>query len=398
MSTKLVTGISKGENASVVAREAANMAAGKLDGSPIGLVIVYCSSKYDYQEVVNTVRAATGNAPLIGCSTGGEFTEDQVYNESIAVGILASDSMKFFTAMASGLKENEMESAKKLAEALPSTVEGYPNKSAIVLIDGLAGKGEEISISIANVLGIDTTLTGGAAGDDLAFKVTHVFCNDEVATNAASICMIASKSPVVVSVRHGHTPLSGDLKVTKATANVLYEVNDRPAWEVWKEEAKEDAAKIGINVDELNDASKQGAFLLRYELGVPSDDKYKVRVPLAVNEDGSLNFACTIPQGMTFNIMKSVEEKQIESAKEAMELAVKNAGGAKIAGALVFDCVCRGIILGDKFAQAVDEFKKVLGAGVPVFGFETYGEICMSAGDFTGFHNTTSVIMLLPEN
>ncbi len=53
-------------------------------------------------------------------------------------------------------------------------------------------------------------------------------------------------------------------------------------------------------------------------------------------------------------------------------------------------------MLGDRFSEAVDGFKKVL-PGVPMLGWETYGEIRLEPGQFSGFHNTTSVVMLMPQ-
>ncbi len=69
--------------------------------------------------------------------------------------------------------------------------------------------------------------------------------------------------------------------------------------------------------------------------------------------------------------------------------------GAEVAGAVVFDCSCRGLILGDEFSSAVSAMRAEM-PGIPFIGFETYGEICMNANEFSGFHNTTSVVMLIP--
>lgn len=395
METKLGTGLAKGENSSEVAREAVEIAKNNLGTDKVDLALVFCSTKYNYQEVVNTVRQLTNNAPLIGCSTGGEFTQDRVEKESIAVGLISSDIMKFSTAIAEGLKEDEVATMKKLTESKPQTTDEYPYLAGILLIDGLAGKGEEAPINLFNMLGTDIILGGGAAADDLKFEKTFVFCDDKVSTNAASLCYILSRSPIFTSVKHGHTPLSEALKVTKAKGSILYEVDGRPAWEVWKEKTKEEAKKIGIDVDNLTTPTEIGAFLLRYELGILVGEEYKIRVPLSKNDDGSLNFACTIPEGITIHIMKSPKEDQILSARTAMEIAKQRAGDTKLAGALIFDCVCRAIILEEDFSSAVQEFKKILG-DVPFLGWETYGEICLRSGEFSGFHNTTSVVLLLP--
>ena len=89
------------------------------------------------------------------------------------------------------------------------------------------------------------------------------------------------------------------------------------------------------------------------------------------------------------------EEDQILSAKKAAEMALKAARGAKLAGVIIFDCACRAMILKDKFPQAVEEMKKIF-KSIPMIGFETYGEIAMEMGQLSGFHNTTTVIMLVP--
>jgi methyl-accepting chemotaxis protein len=70
-------------------------------------------------------------------------------------------------------------------------------------------------------------------------------------------------------------------------------------------------------------------------------------------------------------------------------------GGGACAGAIVFDCICRNLILGPKFSDAVGAIRQELG-DVPFAGFETYGEIALDAGDLSGFHNTTTVVLTIP--
>ena len=120
-----------------------------------------------------------------------------------------------------------------------------------------------------------------------------------------------------------------------------------------------------------------------------------IRAPLSRAADGSLGFACAIPEGAEFCITESVPDAQIESARHAAMQARERAG-AKLAGAIVFDCICRNLILGDRFSDAVDAIGAELG-GVPLAGFETYGEIALAAGDMSGFHNTTTVVLAVPE-
>jgi methyl-accepting chemotaxis protein len=93
-------------------------------------------------------------------------------------------------------------------------------------------------------------------------------------------------------------------------------------------------------------------------------------------------------------------ENQINAAEKAARIARKsaeNAGHSEFAGIIVFDCAHRQMLLGDRFSEAVDRFKRVL-PDVPMLGLETYGEIRLEPGEFSGFHNSTSVVLLLPSS
>ncbi|OEU84518.1 MAG: hypothetical protein BA865_04390 [Desulfobacterales bacterium S5133MH4] len=406
MATTLATGISKGKDSETVAKEAVSHAKEKLGGGRVDLAMVYCSSRYDYQKVVNVVRTSTDKAPLIGCSTAGEFTEVRVEGGSIAVGLISSDEMKFFTAMAEGVKEDPEIAVRSLANRLPGEVEGYPNLLAMFLIDGLAGVGEEVTVLASQIfeqifVGA-VRFVGGAAGDDMQHKETFVFTGDKVATNAACICLIASKKPLFAAVKHGHAPLSGPHKITRAEGNILYEVDGKPAWGVWKEVTAEAAWKRGIDVKKLATPLEIGPFLMNYELGLATgkEGEYKIRMPLGINEDGSLNLSCGIVEGSTFCVMDgSNVEDQINAVEDVAWIAKKsaeNAGYSEFAGGIVFECAVRRLMLGDRFSENVDRLKKVL-PGVPILGWETYGEILLEPGEFSGYHNTTSIILLLPK-
>jgi methyl-accepting chemotaxis protein len=237
-------------------------------------------------------------------------------------------------------------------------------------------------------------LAGGAAGDDLKMVSTHVACGTRAATDALVVAQIFSKRPLGLGVCHGHEPLSDRLRITKAKGSVVYEVEGRRAWDVWLEHTQKSASLRGVDVKSLP-ADQEGAFLLRYEAGLAVGNSFKIRAPLSRRPDGSINFSCGIPEGSIIRITESVPERQISSSREAARRARARLDGRSVAGALVFDCICRNLILGDQFQDAVRGISDELGS-VPLAGFETYGEIALDAGDMSGFHNTTSVVLAFP--
>ncbi len=398
MNTKFTTGIAKGENSFEVGKTAAKQALSKMN-EKINLSIVFSSSKYNYKEVIKGVREVTNNAPLIGCSTSGEFTEERTEKNSVAVALISSDSCKFFLGINSGLTEDPLGCFQDLNKKIimQEDIEKFPNKSALIICDGLTHKGEEIATS-ANMT-FDTEIFGGMAGDDMKVRETCVFMNDDSKTDAVVACKILSKSRIVFEVKHGHTPISPLLKITKASENILYTINNEPAWEVWKRYCKDDVKKTnGLDLDKTDSLMDVGTTLAVYELGIQAGNKYIIRWPLPsfnIFEDNKINFDTTISEGTRIRIMKSTKENQIKSAKEAVEKAISQIGKENVAGIIIFDCALRSMILKQDFLKAVKEINDV--ANVPLIGFEGYGEISMKIGDVSGFHNTTTVAILIPK-
>jgi methyl-accepting chemotaxis protein len=398
MTTQFATSIVEHEDSFEAGKEAAKQALSKLKGVQPSLVILFCSTQYDYSSVIRGIQKMVGEkVNLIGCTTAGQFTNDGINQEGVACALIASDAYRFFSGIGTLLKNNPMESLQNAIITFPKKVEGHPHQSAILLVDGLAGKGEETVLAAASLLGPEVKFAGAGAADNLSFKETAVFSNQEALTDAASICLIASRSPVIVSVNHGHHPISPPLRVTKAKENVLYEVEGKPALDVWKNFLRDRLRKEGVDVNSLS-LSDWSKIFLKYEAGfmIGTNSDYKIRFPISSQEDGSLNFVSTILEGSVIKIMESDPKDQIESARRSVEMAVKSIPkGTKLAGALIFDCACRKFILKEHFSQVVKAVHQELQT-VPFIGCETYGEIAMDKGQWSGFHNGTTVVMLFP--
>lgn len=391
--TKIATAMAKGSAAEAGERLVLDLE-DRLGGAEPVLLVAFCSTAQPLGQVAGRLASRFPRAALIGASTAGEFTEAGHEKGASAVFALAGD-YRVFAGIGTGLKADAERAVAQAVEGLPRALHGYPGKTALLLLDPLAGNGEEASLIASSLLGADVRLVGGAAGDDLRMQTTHVACGAKAASDAVVVGVIFSKQALGVGVCHGHRPLSRPLRVTRAEGNVVVELEGRPAWEVWRELTRERAQAHGVDVDRLP-REEEGAYLLRYEAGLASGSEYKIRAPLSRSEDGSIHFACGIAEGSVIRITESEAEWQVDSAGEAARRARAQLGGRAVAGALVFDCICRNLILGKDFMRAVGAISHELGQ-VPLAGFETYGEISLDAGDMSGFHNTTSVVLAFPE-
>ena len=395
MPTRVATALAQG-SASQAAEDIVAQLKQKLEGDEPALIAYFASTTQPLSEVAAHIKKAFPDATAIGSSTAGEFTEaTRNAKNAISAFALAGD-YKVFAGIGRSLKEDVEAAVGSAVDGLPKQQEGLPHRTAILLLDPpLAGNGEEAVLVTAGHLGDPVRLAGGAAGDDLKMAHTEVACGEDVATNALVVATIFSKVPLGVGVAHGHQPLSTNLEITKAKDNVVYEIDGRPAWAVWAEKTREAAVKAGLDPDNLGD-DQVGGYLLRYEAGLANGSQYKIRAPLSKGSDGSLSFACGIPQGAVIRITESEPARQVDSAREAARRAKEQISGADVAGALVFDCICRNLILDAQFSDAVESISQELG-NVPLAGFETYGEIALDVGDMSGFHNTTTVLLAFPK-
>ena len=219
--------------------------------------------------------------------------------------------------------------------------------------------------------------------DDANFTRTHVYFATEAVPDAAVALEILSNKPIGIGVRHGWQPGSERMRVTEADGMRLISIDNGPAADVFAEFA----AKTRQNFNRTDPIP----FFLHNVIGIETPAGYRLRVPLAVNADGSIQCAADVPTGATIHIMTPKEG----SALAATETALGQLNGHKPSTALFFDCVATRLRMGRDFGFELEAVKKALN-GSGYAGCNTYGQIARSDGQFSGFHNCTAVVAVLP--
>jgi len=399
MATQFVSGISEGTAGYSVGADAARQAVEQLNGEEVDFCQVFCSSYLAYSEVIDGIRSVIGAQPaLIGCASTGEFTDRHCAEEAgVALGAVASDAIEFQTGIGTGLNESTQRALRDARKGISDAAEGLPYRSAVVLYDGFAADGEELAHRVRRKLGARVPFSGGSASDNYTQESTPVFCDDRVEEDAVVIATIDSKTQPHVITNHGHEPISDTIEVTSTDGEVIEELDGRPALDVWRELIAPYASEMfGIDIDAVDPESQT---MLRmngvFEFGIDQGEAYKMRACVDVDgAAGTMSCLVAIPEGTRVQVMRGTVDSQIESARTAARNAHELADG-EYAGAFIYDCACRQVILGDEFEAAVDAMASELEA--PFVGFETYGEMSMSHGQMSGFHNSTTVISLFPK-
>lgn len=394
MATVTGSGASSNPEAEEAIAEALEQAKETLGGAEPRLGFVFAGPKYDLSKLLSDGKDAAG-IDLMGCTTAGEFTEKGLTHDGVVVYLVATDDDTMIsTAFATGMKDAPLIAASKICrdfEKLKSTAfrERKIRSTTILLTDGLSGEGEGVLKKVSEKTSAFQQIVGGAAGDEGAFKETSVGYGDKCSPDSLAAYHIFSKKTWGVGVGHGLRPASDKMRVTKARGSVVYELDGKPAFEVYQDHAKAN----GVELTREN----AGPYLIGNELGIYFFNKIsKARAPLAVGDDGSLSCAANIPQGSSVAILDGEPESMANAARDAAEEAKKHLAGEEAAGVILFDCVCRGMIFKDQFQQEIDAVRDVFG-DVPIAGFLTYGEIARYKGTMGGWHNTTAVVLAIPK-
>ncbi len=393
MQTKTATARSTKTDTGTAAREAAETALARLGGEQPGYGFLFASPPHDLAKALQVAAKALPHTHIAGATTAGEFTEEGLSRDGIAVMLVASSDTRAIVQMAHGVSSNPAAAAQTVCRGFSQVSRdcysnGWKRSTSVVLVDGLCGVGDRFVDAVREETQAFQQIVGGAAGDGGAFKATYVGADGKASTDAAAVVHLFGSKQWGVGVGHGLRPYSSVMRVTRSEGNVVREIDGRPAFDAYVQHARHH----GVQLTKDN----AGAYMIAHEIGILFVDEIRhARAPLSVGDDGSLSCAADVPAGARICILDGDPTAMVNASRRAAEEAKENLRGAEAAGVIVFDCVCRGIILGERFEEEVAGVRKVFG-DVPVVGFLTYGEIARYTGKLHGWHNTTAVVAAIP--
>lgn len=357
--------------------------------SPPHVIIVFAAPTYDHSLLLQALRDGAPSALIVGASSAGEFT-----NETVGVGLvtalaLRDDESKFSAVVGHNLKNDPASAAREMARGFAGRSDhSYPHRSALILTDALAGYADALADALTVETAGEYQFFGGGAGDNASFERTTVFCGTQVLSDAAVALEILSHKPLGIGVSHGWEPASEPFRVTEANGLKLVSLNGLPAVEAFEEHAEAKGEQI--------DRAAPIPFFLQNIIGIDTGRGHRLRVPLAVNDDGSIHCAAEIPTGSIVRIMKSSHASAAEAAERATDAAIAAIGSNVPKAALFFDCVATRLRCGDHFQAEVDAVTSRIGDAA-LAGCNTHGQIARAEGQFEGFHNCTAVVCVFPD-
>ncbi len=365
--------------------------------SPSTLVIVFGAPEYrDERGAIAELKAAFPSSTIVGCSTSGEIFGTNIYDRSLSIAVARFERsrLRHITAPIANAAASS-DAGAALAEALL----GDDLKGVFILSDGLQVNGSELVRGFASKLPDDVVITGGLAGDGPRFEKTWIIREGELVSGSVSaVGLYGEHLSIGHGSRGGWDPFGPRRQVTRSENNVLFELDGRPALDLYKEYLGERANGLpatGLLFPlALLSESQGGQIVVRTILGV--DEEHK-----------SLTFAGDVPTGARVQLMKANFDRLIEAAEEAAEAAGaamkrdespsgKESGDETIL-TLAISCVGRRLVLSERTEEEVEATADILPDACAQIGFYSYGEISPTSSGPCELHNQTMTLTTIRE-
>ena len=381
--------------------------------SPQTLVLAFGARRYGpegpanepLQAPLRELVAGFPQSAVVGCSTSGEIEGSRVDDGTVSVAVCRFEHSRVVTALTpiAGADDSGAAGAR-LAAGLPA--EGL--RAVFVLSDGLGVNGTPLVAALSRGLPAGVRIAGGLAGDGSRFESTWVLAGGTV--RPGQVCAVGLYGERL-QVGGGHEGGWSDFgplrRITRSEGNVLFELDGRPALDLYKE-------YLGRLADGLPGAALLFPLSIRSPRG---GTEALVRTILGIDEvRRSMTFAGDVPQGFEARLMRTTGDGLVNSAGLAMAGAVsgfaepqgeEGEGGeggagshAAVSQSLVVSvsCVGRRLVLGERTEEEVESLMEGAPPGAVHVGFYSYGEIAAGCGGSASqLHNQTMTVTVLRE-
>ncbi|HET6201750.1 MAG TPA: FIST N-terminal domain-containing protein [Planctomycetota bacterium] len=357
-----------------------------LDGAETLVLLFGASELADAPEPIRELRRALPRSRLVGCSTSGEICGAKVGDGGISLAVVRFEGTPLAVAGAEVTSAGDsFDAGARIARELER-----PDLRAVFLLsDGLRVNGSELVRGVNSVLKESVVVTGGLAGDGDRFRRTWVL--EEGNPRDGFVCgagFYGDRIEVGHGSKGGWDRFGPERVVSRSKGNVLFELDGKPALDLYKTYLGERAAGLPAT-----------ALLFPLALRAHArEEKSLVRTILAVDERArSLTFAGDVPEGALAQLMRANFDRLVDGAEGAASMTRRRCADGRSTLAVAISCVGRRLVLGERTEEELEAVGEVLPTGARVVGFYSYGEISPFASGACDLHNQTMTLTTLQE-
>lgn len=348
------------------------------------LAIVFLSAVEELEAVCSILNIE--GIRIFGATTGGEFIDGEVEEESIAIMLLDMNPAYF----AISLLDAENNSTEDIANIISELgIKTFSNPGYIISIAGRFIDGTLLINSMNNKLGKNVSIFGGLAGNLIDGSGTSVFNNKTFSKNGLlSLIIDNDKIDLTGFATSGWKPIATFHTITKSEGHLVSTIDEEPAMDMI---AKYLGKSFAADSPEEIIYSKEASPIQLYRDNSPSVLR---EITYFNSKTRAVYFSGPVPQGTKFRFSLPPDWDIVDKIKSDC-LMVKEQKQPEADAVIVFSCSARLLSLGPMINSEIEEIKNTWEC--PTVGFFCFGEIGRYLEGETEFHNNTCSIVLLKE-
>jgi hypothetical protein len=335
------------------------------------------------------LRRAYPTARLIGGSASATILGRTLYRHDIVATAIKFAHTRIAVASRTGVtKDASRACGSSLAAEL-----GAPDLAGVfVIADGLNVNGSLLVAGLKDGLGSDIPISGGMAGDSAEYKLALVGADAAPASQAAlAIGFYGNQIRLSHGSACGWDAFGPRRRVTRASGNVLYELDGKPAFELYERYLGNEVVN-GIPAGVL------------FPLQMSHPDKPErnfVRAALGLEQTtAAMTLAGNVPEGWMARLMRGSLDRlamaAAQAARDARDRLAEPVSGDRLA--LMVSCTGRMLLMGQRTIEEIDFAAQEFGSDFHCVGFYSFGEIAPTvAPAHAELHNQTMTITGLAE-
>ena len=320
---------------------AAALAQAEIRQADMALVVSTAEHMRDQERLRNAVSHAANHAVVVGSSAAGILTgEGEVEgSHGIAVLALASDQLQANAFLFEPLRGHDAEAGARIAKLTGPALGG--NLLTVLMPDSYNGQAQEMLQAMEREIGYSPVIGAGSSESGVA-GATFQLCNDKVATNAVAGLHLSGSFESFIDITQGCQPITEPMVITRADGNIIYEIDNRPAFEVFTSVLKgpllEDLRRalmyvfVGVPADRRRNSVGGGEYLVRNIIGLDSEKKI-IGVADEVTEG----------QAMIFTLRDG--QRARDDLGQMLKRQAQRLDGKKPVFGVYFNCCARGASL-----------------------------------------------------
>ena len=323
--------------------EAATQALAEAGISRADTAVVFFSAEHGGrpEELAESLSAATGAQKITGCSAAGVLTGagEVEGSHSLAVLAFASDQVRGQPFLVQPLRERDEIAGAEIARQAART--GDEDFLLVLLPDTYSGHPQRLLGSLESHAGF-VPVVGAGASESGAARTTYQVCGGTVTTNAVAGMGFAGAFQTHVDITQGCQPITEPMKITRAKGNVIYEIDHRPALEVFARLLKGPLTKdlrralmvlfVGLPADTDENSVAPGKYVIRNIVGLDPNE-------------GILGVADEVHEGQAIIFALRDGQRAREDLIQMLQRQAERLAGKKPAFGLYFNCCARGASL-----------------------------------------------------